>query len=241
MNNSIARCVVVVAALACAGAQAKDALVLLAPNNNAMPIARFDNGVLTGGFMKDVGEAIAMRLGRAVRFVTVPSRRAPLALSEGGADGLCYVQPAWIDGDFNWTRPFIPSGGTVVARSDAPRLHSLSQLRDVPVGTVAGYRYAQLEALLGAHFVRKDAPSMQHNLEKLLVGRTQYAAIELATAEHALRDEGKGRLRIDLEYEKFMAQCAFSKHSAVPFADIKHAVDGLIDDGSIARIMARYR
>lgn len=221
-----------------AGASAPE-LVMLAPANHAMPVARFENGALTGGILWDLGELIARRLGRSVRFVTVPSRRVGLALTHGDADGVCLVQPAWIDGPFQWSADFIPTGGVVLSRTDAPPIVRLTDLRGKKVGTVAGYRYRYLEPVLGKDFLRDDAPSVEHTLRKLSAGRTQYALMELSTAAWHVKNDPA--LRLDLTYESSRARCAFSRASNVPFSDIKRVTDAMLTDGSIDKIMARYR
>jgi polar amino acid transport system substrate-binding protein len=221
-----------------AGAGAPE-LRMLAPANHAMPIAQFRDGVLTGGILWELGEQIAARLGRTVRFVTIPSRRVGLALSHGDADGVCLVQPSWIDGSFDWTAELIPTGGVVLARTDAPPIARVSDLRGKKLGTVAGYRYRYLEPVLGKEFLRDDAPSVEHTLRKMAAGRTQYALMELSTAAWHVKNDGA--LRMDITYENSRARCAFSRQSAVPFADVRRVTDAMLSDGSIDRIMARYR
>ena len=39
-------------------------LVMLTPQESTMPMARFEQGALSGGMLKDVGDALAQRLGR---------------------------------------------------------------------------------------------------------------------------------------------------------------------------------
>jgi polar amino acid transport system substrate-binding protein len=219
---------------AAAGAAAPE-LVMLAPANHAMPIAQFRDGVLTGGILWDLGELIAARLGRSVRFVTIPSRRVGLALAHGDADGVCLVQPSWIDGSFLWSTELIPTGGVVLARTDAPPIVRVTDLRDKKVGTVAGYRYRFLEPVLGAQFLRDDGPSVEHTLRKLSAGRTQYALMELSTAAWHVRNDPA--LRLDLTYESSRARCAFSRESKVPFTEIKRVTDTMQADGSVDRII----
>jgi polar amino acid transport system substrate-binding protein len=239
--NRTIRCIAAIAlVLGCtaAGAAAPE-LVMLAPSNHTMPIASFKDGELNGGILKDLGDAIGARVGREVRFVSVPSRRVGLVLSQGFADGVCLVQPHWIDGSFDWTAAIIPSGGVVLARADAPPIQRLSDLRGKKIGTVAGYRYQLIEPVLGKEFLRDDGPSGEHTLRKLMAGRTQYALMEASTAAWHVRNDRS--LRLDITYESTKARCAFSKLSKVPFADIKRATDKMDADGSVDKIMARYR
>jgi polar amino acid transport system substrate-binding protein len=231
------------AVLQCAAATAAPPreLVMLAPLNHTMPIAEFNGDVLTGGIIKDLGELIAAKLQRTARFISVPSRRVPLMLVRGQADGVCLVQPHWIDGEFHWSPPLIPTGGVVLARADAPHITRLEDLRGKKIGTVAGYRYHAIEPLLGKDFLRDDAPSAMHNLRKLRAGRTQYTLTELSTAAWQVRKDPTGSLRLDITYENNMARCAFSQNSRVPYAEIKLAIDSIIAEHGVDAIMARYR
>ena len=91
------------------------------------------------------------------------------------------------------------------------------------MGTVSGYRYPHLDAALGARFVRDDGP----------------------TADHSLRSDTCHQLRIDLRFDlcinRCQPQCAFSLNSKLDHTRMKQALDSLIDDGSIEKILARYR
>jgi polar amino acid transport system substrate-binding protein len=228
--------------LCCAGAHAAPReLVMLAPQNHTMPVAQFAGDQLTGGILKDLGDALAARLGRSARFIAVPSRRVGMMLASGQADGVCLVQPAWIDGDFHWSAALIPTGGAVLARADAPPVGRLDDLRGKKVGTVAGYRYRYMESVLGKDFLRDDAPSSEHSLRKLLAGRTQYALMELSIAAWQVRNDRHHALRLDITYENGMARCAFSQQSSIPYADIKRATDSLAAEHGVEKIMARYR
>jgi polar amino acid transport system substrate-binding protein len=216
-------------------------LVLIAPSNHTMPLAQFEGGQLRAGILKDLGEVLAAKLGRSVRFVVVPGRRVAIALAQGKADGVCMVKPGWIDGDFQWSAELIPTGGVVLARADAPVMMRLTDLRGKKVGTVGGYRYAMPEAVLGKDFLRDDAPSTEHSRLKLLAGRTQYALMELLSAAYLVKNDATGSLRLDITYEHGMARCAFSRLSQVPFVEVRRAIDSMIAGHSVNKIVAQYR
>jgi ABC-type amino acid transport substrate-binding protein len=219
----------------------EDELVLIAPTNLTMPVAHFADGQLDGGMLKELGELIARRMGRRARYVSVPSKRVAQVLGDGTVDGVCYVRPVWISGDFHWSAPLIPDAGLLVARSDAPAITRLADLKAVPVGTVAGYQYARMNKALGADFARDDAPSTEHNVRKLLLGRTRYAIFE-KTVLHYLRSLDPAMpVRVDLEFDTFQTQCAFSRLSAIPFARTDRAINSLIKDGSVERMLATFR
>lgn len=239
----IKRCVCVLAALAAAGAvhAASDQLRMIAPLNHAMPLASFEGDRLSGGILKDLGEAIAHRLKRRPVFVTVAGDQVAAALSAGKADGICYVRPFWIDGQFDWSRPLLPDSELIASHPDMPVLRSLLDLRDRPVGTVTGYRYPRVEQVLGLRFRRIDAPTMEQNLRNVMQGDARYTVIVQSTLAYQLKVNKSLKLRPDLKVASFTAQCAFSRRAAVPFAEVDAAINALIDDGSVQHILARYR
>lgn len=217
-------------------------MTFLAPTNHMMPFASFHNGEISGGFLKDISEVLAQRMGYTARFVTVPGKRVSIALTHGEADGVCFVKPSWIDGKFNWTRPAIPGAAVVVAHASAPVLKSLHLLANERVGTVLGYRYPELEAILGDKVLpRDDAPSVQHSIAKLVAGRSRYALVDQMTIAYYLKTHPSTPLRIDLTIEKYKASCVFSLMSTVKFADVERVLAGMVEDGTIEAILARYR
>ncbi|MES2128411.1 MAG: transporter substrate-binding domain-containing protein [Pseudomonadota bacterium] len=232
---------VLTACLPGVGSAAATEIVFIAPTNHAMPVAQFTNGAISGGILKELGDAIAARMGRKARFVSIPSKRVGIALTEGAADLVCYVMPGWIDGEFKWSRAFIPNEGSIVARNDAAPIHALSDLADVRVGTVLGYRYPQMEAALGARFRRDDGPSMPHTFDKLLAGRANYAIIEQMTLQYYHRQNPGMPLHTALTFSSFKAPCAVSRTSKVPLEEIDRAIVSMVDDGTVAAVMSHYR
>jgi ABC-type amino acid transport substrate-binding protein len=225
----------------CAAHAAQTDLVMLAPLDTSMPIARFQNGALAGGIIKDVGDMLAQRLGRRASYLSVDVNGVTPALTGGRADGMCYVLPSWIDGDYNWSTPLFPDAEMVAAMGDAPHLRSLRDLRDKPVGTVAGYRYPRVEQVLGKHFARVDAESMDLNLRELGKGNGQYAIIGEAVLAYLHRNDPVLRLRPELVFSTYKAGCAFSRLTHVPFQDINRTLDAMLKDGASDQILARYR
>lgn len=218
----------------------QQAIVFIAPTNHTMPMAQFRDGALVDGVLKDLGDLIARRMDRRPVYVSVPSKRVSEVLSAGGADALCYVVPGWIDGAYQWTRPFITSTAVVVARKDAPAVKSLDELAGKAIGTVVGYRYAEIERVLGKRFVREDAPTTELNFRKLVVGRMQYATIDQTSFEYRMRQEPSLPLRKEVAYATVMTQCAFSLRSTIPFAQAERAIDALVHDGSVAAVLNQY-
>jgi polar amino acid transport system substrate-binding protein len=226
----------------CAAAQAWAAdLVMLAPIDQAMPIVRFQDGHLTGGIVKDLGDAIAKRMGRRPVYLSVDVPGLPQALTAGRADAVCYVLPFWIDGDYLWSSPLIPDSEMVVARPAAPVIRSLKDLLDQPVGTVGGYRYPRVEQVLGKRFFRVDADTLEKNLQQLQSGKVDYTIIGENTLAYQERINPGQKFRVDVVFSTYKAQCALSRKASVGAKEFNHAIDTLLKDGSVSQILARYR
>ncbi|HEY0065010.1 MAG TPA: transporter substrate-binding domain-containing protein [Telluria sp.] len=226
------------ASAACA---AEGTLRMIAPRNQTMPLAQFQNDHLSGGILKELGDAIAQRIGRRASYLSVAGDQVAAALASGQADGICYVRPFWIDGDFHWSRPVIPDAELVASLPDAPVVRSLLDLRDRPVGTVAGYRYPRVEQVLGLRFQRLDSRTMEDNLRKMTQGGARHTVLGRATLGYQRKVNQALKLRPDLVIASFTAQCAFSRRSEVPFAEIDQAINSLLDDGTVKAILGRYR
>jgi len=216
-------------------------LVMLAPLDQTMPIVRFSNGALDGGIVKDLGDALAQRLGLRPVYINVDVPGVTPVLTSGRADAMCYVLPFWIDGDYDWSAPLLPDTELVVARAEAPRLRSLKDLKDKPVGTVAGYRYPRIEQVLGKRFARVDAASMDLNVQQMIAGKTPYTVAGESTLVYLQRVHPALKLRPELVFSSYKAQCAFSRKSQVPFTDANRVIDAMLREGVIDQILARYR
>ncbi len=216
-------------------------ITFIAPTNLGMPLAQFTNDQLTGGIVKELGDAIARRLGREAVYRNIPPKRVSKTLTVGDADSVCYILPDWVKGDFDWSPPLIPDGDLVVSRADAPKITKLSDLIGQRVGTVLGYPYPSVNASIGGRFERDDAQSAELNLKKLSLGRTDHALVEKSSFDYEKRLRPDSTLRIDLVVDSYQAKCAFSKRSQVPFQLVQPAIQSLMDDGTIERVLSHYR
>lgn len=217
-------------------------LVFIAAANHTMPFSELHQERLTGGIVKDLGEAVAARLGRSARFIVVPARRVSRLLESGGADALCYTTRDWIAAKaVHWSPPLFDYTGVVARGPQAQPRRQLSELAGERLGTVAGYVYPEVEAALGAGFLRDDAPDMDRNLAKLAAGRVRYALTERLTLAYATRKAPQQGLAPMLNTVSYPTACAFSTRRGLPLARIDQVMAGMLKDGSIERILARYR
>jgi polar amino acid transport system substrate-binding protein len=217
-------------------------LTILVDTATEMPMARFQNYQLVEGMHRDVGVALAAALGREPRFQALPRKRIVGALNSGKADVLCGYIPAWLDGTFAWSPPFLPMVEVVVTTRAAQRPRSLADLRGEPIGTVFGFSYPDLERALGNDFVRADGPSTDLNLRKLSVGRLRHMVTSKILIDYRLKlGNPPLALHPPLVVKHYMASCAVSPKGAVSQAQVERAVTKLLRDGTVTAIMARYQ
>ncbi|PWF42450.1 substrate-binding periplasmic protein [Massilia glaciei] len=230
--------------LACAlNAQAHTvALVVLVDTATEMPMASFKQFRLVDGIHKDIGEALAARMGRSARFMALPRKRITKALETGEVDLVCSYVPEWLPGRFGWSIPFIPITQVLITRSDATRPRKLADLKGRRVGTVLGYSHPELEQALGDGFLREDAPSSEANLSKLTAGRIQHAVTGKSFIEYRLKKSDPPlALHPPLDVTQYMGQCAVSPKGRVTLAEVDAALTQMVHDGTINTIVAHYR
>jgi len=217
------------------------AIVFVASAEEAMPLAQYRGDVLEQGILKDLGEAIAKALHRKAEFVSLPRKRSEAALIKGTVDGVCYARKEWTDIALHWSKPFIPNSNLLVAAAGVEPPKSVSELKGQTIGTVLGYRYPELDVALGNGYRHEDAPNMASNIEKLLVGHIRYAVVDGAIFAYERKRDDRLKPLPVLTIASFSARCGFSPASKIPFAEIDAAIDKLVDDGSVKRILDRYR
>lgn len=225
-----------------AGAQPARPLVMLVENSALMPQARIEGDTVVEGLHLDLGQSLARRLGRELVARPTPRKRLAEALQRGEGDLLCDYQSDWLPGAFAWSRPFIPDQALLISAATAPALAGLASLAGQPVGTVRGYVYPEVSDALRAGFVRDDAPDAQANLLKLSRGRVQHALTGRRVLEYQQRiGQFKLALRPPLVTSEVMAQCALSPSSPVGLSALNAAIQGLVSEGELNRLLAKYR
>jgi len=216
-------------------------IVFMVPANESMPLAGYENGHLAAGLYKDLGEAIASRLGLRADYVMVPAARLSEGMAAGHADTLCYVQPTWLDGAFDWSVPLLDDSELVIAEADAPRVKRIADLADQRVGTVIKYHYPELQSQLGPHFLRDDSQDLAMSIRRVAAGRLKYAVVEKLLYDYLTRGAPNPRMRVDLAYAPISRMCAFSRKSKLSFARFDAAIKAMIADGAMGRILDSYR
>ncbi len=217
-------------------------LVMLVETSALMPQARIEDDRVVEGLHLDLGRALGRRMGREVVARPVPRKRLAEALQRGEGDLLCDYQSDWLPGAFAWSRPFIPDQALLISPAAVPAPGTLAALAGQPVGTVRGYVYPEMTDLLRGGFIREDAPDAVVNLQKLEIGRVRHALTGRRVLEYQQRiGNFKTPLHPPLVVSEVMAQCALSPSSPVGLASLNAAIQGLVAEGELGRLLARYR
>lgn len=232
-------------ALICAAAlnagAAAPPLVVLVDTGTEMPMAGFQDGRLAAGIHKELGQALAARLGREANFLLLPRKRIAMALESGQADLICLYLPPWLPGNFQWTRGFFPVAEVIVTDTSVPQPRKLRDLSGQPVATVLGYAYPELEQQLGPGFVRDDGHSSSGNLRKMAAGRLHHAITQQITLDYYLKVGEKLSLYTPLLVKQYQAQCAVSPQGQVPVGAVNKAIEQIVRDGSVSKILSNYQ
>lgn len=217
-------------------------LVMVVDTSAVMPEARSDGEVVRDGLHRDLSLAFARRLGRPVQMKAMPRKRIAQELEAGRADLVCDYQPAWLPGPFRWSRAFIPDQTVLVTAASRTAPEKLASVAGERVGTVLGYAYPEVADTLGAGFLRDDAPDAIANLRKLALGRVSHALTGRRLLDYQ-RHIGSFTLPVHppLGVAEVLGQCALSPKSEVSLATLNAAIQGLVAEGELARILSRYR
>lgn len=224
-------------------AHAED-IVFAVSTGSAMPMTQFRNEELTGGLLKDFGDALAQELGMAPRYLNLPRKRVETALQAGQADLLCDLRPEWLDSTgWLWTGTVFSNTMIVASRIDTPPIARLSDMHGQRVGTVLGYRYPEVERRMGARFQRDDAGSDDLNTGKLLNGRFSYMMSNALYYDYQ-RKVHPGGARLNpavFPIRPFDTYCALPPRGRLDLDTVNRAIAALRKRGAMQQILDRYR
>ncbi len=218
-------------------------LVVAITDNFAMPyILQGGNKVAAQGIVYEMLDELGQRLHLDVHYIVLPRQRLRPALKSGLAHLLPLANPKWYtdEPDLQWSPVWLEDEDRfVIHTKDRTRLQSIEDMHGKQVGTILGYRYPELEGWV----VRQDARSLRQNLERLAHQRLD-AVIDSAILI-------RYRLKYDRGFEQLLLTPIVAGHSArhlglsrlapVSIEELSQALQSMLDDGTVAEIVARYQ
>jgi len=225
-----------------APACAVEPIVFAVTAENHLPIAELQGDTLRSGLLKDIGDALAARLGRRPEYVVLPSKRLDAALTVGEVDVACNQTPEWRSAALIWTVPLFQDRGWLVVRSNQPPVRRMEELAGKRVGMVQGYVYVDPPPEVQARLERDDAPSMRANIEKFLRGYNDYALVNELSFRYYLKRSGSTvAIHPPLMQPVFEPACGISPRSRISAAKIQRAAADLVTAHAMSRLLDRYR
>lgn len=193
-------------------------------------------------FQAELGQLLAAQMERRLVMRYLPRKRYAGALESGDADLACGMLPAWLQGDFDWSTPFIPAVDVVLSAARVPAPKAVTELKNKPIGTILGYSYPEVEQALGTGFIRNDTFSVDSQLRMLAVGRFDYLITGLAAyAERKKSGSLPIAVNPPLTIAEYNTQCAVSRHGHVSVQQINEAVETLLKGSALPKLLARNR
>ncbi|MRW93310.1 transporter substrate-binding domain-containing protein [Duganella sp. FT80W] len=188
-------------------------------------------------FQDKLGAALARQLGRPLQYVELPRTRVMAALENGDGDVLCSYLPQWLPGDVDWTRAFIPISEVVITRPGVKPPASLQELRGKRLGMVLGFRYPELEKVIGQDYIRDDAPSAPLSIRKWVAGRFDYLVTPTTIFNKQVEAGNIPPGYHMLTVYDVMTMCAVSRKSAISVGEVNAAIHALEKSGELAKIL----
>lgn len=224
-------------------------IVFAVSTGSAMPMTQFRAVLgpdqLTGGLLKDFGDALAQEMGMKARYLTLPRKRVEAALLQGRADLLCDLRPEWVDTkNWMWSETVFSNNMIVASRIDTAPLARLQDLAGQRVGTVLGYRYPEVERQLGGSaFRRDDAGSDDITTNKLLGGRFRYMMSNSLYYDYQRKVHPAGAQLNPAVFNvrPFDTFCALPPNGRLDIVHVNRAILALRKRGDMQRIYDRYR
>lgn len=186
--------------------------------------------------------------GLEFTLVRLPRKRLQLELERGTLDGIVIgLMPQWV-GDaalekFLWTDPFARDSFVLVSRTANPFVFGQPGAPGARIGVTLGYVYPGVDEWIERNkFVRNDAPSEEHNLDKLVLARVDMAVVTDSVYRYYMRTHHAtvGVMAEALPGKPTERRFLLPKSKRELYDKLAPAIHKLRDDPRWRRIQAQY-
>lgn len=210
------------------------------------PYAFFDSKkIMVAGILKELYEGIARIMKLSFEYVYLSRNRIDSAVTKQGFDVRCFVNENWVSNvsDYQWTSVLFHIRNSVVWRPGTLALHTISDLENKTIGTVAGYSYKKIGDLFAKGKIKRaDVAAEAINIGLLAKGRIDYAIVEKITFDWYVKNHKLESLKNvgSLQIEDIPIKCGILKNSKVKFKEFEMALKELRREGFFKQLTINY-
>lgn len=206
------------------------------------------NGVVSGGLLVDVGQAVARELQTKLQIQPLSRKRLDTAVQKGQVDLVCYWSPRWTEqaDKVQWTVESLAQIERMVThQGKMPTKVALEQLEGKRIATQLGYHYPSLQAWFDSgKLQRKDETRIALLFKALDLGLADALVASEAEIEGHFHTQPEARARFEVSpyvFSRVATQCALSRKSRHTLAQVNKALSTIIKSGELARLTSAYK
>ena len=249
LKKLVSRLTLVASCAAFASAlQAEDTLTFSYWTKASAPFVFVKGNKLEGGIIRDLGEALASKLGKQAEFINLPSRRIEPYLISGDVDFDCVTNPIWKDkaDAYRWSPALFDGADRFLVREGKNNdITAFIDLKGKILGIYQGYVYhPDIMSMIDKGEVATVKVSDVEKGVYLLGLKRIDALIDFGVIlAYQIKDQNlKGTMTMASHpADTFKLHCAYSHKVGVDYKLIDNAFRELSQDGSIQRILGKYR
>ncbi|GHG61848.1 hypothetical protein GCM10010919_06710 [Alishewanella longhuensis] len=204
-----------------------------------------NNNVLAGGISKDILEVLVSRDQLVLQYLPIPRGRVEQWLLRDDADIACFLNPAWVEQaeQLLWSLALFSTRQVIVRRSSSPAIQKMTDLLGKRIGTDRGFSYPEFDMMFSQGLlIRDDAISLESNLGRLEKQRLDAAlTVDLAFQYYQQKHDSEGLAADTLWTQPDTIYCALNPHQPELAQQIQQILQQMTEDGSIAKILQRYK
>ncbi|MBN1241473.1 MAG: ABC transporter substrate-binding protein [Spirochaetales bacterium] len=197
---------------------------------------------ITGGLVVELFDEVARRTGLEFAYSFPPRKRMDLEIAEGRLDIVGMANPAWLAApeSMDWSPEVFGERMVFVSKAEfTGTIEGPADLEGLRIGMNTGYAYPEFGIPLS--FTRDDAATVARNIERLSAGWIDavYGG-EFDVKSHLPEDAARYRLH-PWSPSIPSYQWAVAKRLGERGALVLRTIEAMLDDGTVERILARYR
>lgn len=197
---------------------------------------------VTGGIIWDIADLVSQKTGIRFRFYFPPRRRMELEIEAGRLHVIPMADPAWLqDPDaLSWSSVVIVDKKVFVTLGPSQiSIRGSQDLKNLRLALQTGFVYPELPETLG--YRRDDADTIVRNLTKMDLGRVDAVYAGEVDLGYRLKNRRGNYVVQPWTPGASSYRWATSRQSGEAGLKVIRAVEELVADGSVARVLATYR